>query len=170
MKKLPIAAACLLALAAPAHAGEGRAPVDLNKPVENPALVRALERAAREKSSAAKEALRVELQKAVYLAAILSDEIKTTPGKTPGSVVINEGSVIKFIGYEKTGKNYLPLFSDWNAITAYTKQNVNAFVLRAPDAWTFALKGTFDGIVINPAGSAFILDRPALESLHSPPK
>jgi SseB protein N-terminal domain len=168
--KLIIATAALLALAAAVHGGEAKTPVDLNKPVENPALVHALERAAREKSNAAKEALLVEVRKATYLAAILSDELKTSPGKTPGSVTINEGSLIKFIGYEKDGKNYMPLFTDWNAVRAYTKQDVDAFILRAPDAWSFVLNGKFAGVVINPAGSAFTLERSMIESLQKTTK
>jgi hypothetical protein len=162
--KLIIAITALLALAAVVHSGE--VAVDVNKPVENPALVRALERAAREKSNAAKDALLVEVRKATYLAAILSDELKTTPSKTPGNVTIEAGSLIKFIGYEKDGKNYLPLFTDWSAVRAYTKSDVNAFILRAPDAWSFVLNGKFAGVVINPSGSAFILDRSMIESLQ----
>ncbi|HKA31883.1 MAG TPA: SseB family protein [Candidatus Binatia bacterium] len=160
----------LLALAAAAQGGEAKAPVDVNKPVENPALVRALERASHEKSTAAKEAVLGEVRKATYLAAILSDELKTSPGKTPGSVMIEAGSLIKFIGYEKDGKNYLPLFTDWYAMRAYTKQDVNAFILRAPDAWSFVLNGNFAGVVINPAGSAFTLERPMIESLQKTSK
>lgn len=142
-----------------------RPPVDLNKPVENPALVQALERVAGDDSDDAKDALVRELQRANYLAAIIADEMKTTSPE-PGMTTIKAGSVIKFVTCEKDGQHFLPLFSDWAAIRAYTDQNVSTLVLPASEAWSFALDDdAYQGIVINPAHNALPLELPMVRYL-----
>ena len=65
----------------------------------------------------------------------------------------------------KQGKNYLLLFTDWDAIRAYTKEDVTAIVLPAKDAWSFfstTLAATNEGIVINPAHNALPLRKPMI--------
>ena len=37
----------------------------------------------------------------------------------------------------KQGKNYLVLFTDWEAIRAYTKEDVTAIGMPAREAWSF---------------------------------
>jgi len=150
-----------------AQAQPVRPPVDLNKPVENPALVQAMERVASDGSDQAKDALLTELRRANFLAAILTDEMKTTSTE-PGLTTIEKGSRIKFLAAGKDSKQYLPLFSDWQAIRAYTDLNVSALVLPAVDAWSFALQGdTYQGVVINPAHNALPLERPMLQFLST---
>ena len=137
-------------------------PVDLSQAVENPALVKALDLVATDGSNEAKDQLLVELQRANYLAAILTDEMKTT-GSVPGQLIVEKGSFIKFLTAESDGKRYLPLFSDWRAIKGYTPLDVTALVLPGREAWSFALQGsTYDGIVINPAHNSLPLDRSML--------
>ncbi len=147
-------------------------PVDLNTPVENPALVAALARVAAENTDDAKDALLAEIQQANYLAAMLTEGLSRSAGDQPGQVTIEQGSKLGVLCAESEGRNFLVLFSDWAAIKAYTDLKVSGWVLPARDAWALALQGeTYDGVVINPAHNALPMERPLLEFLlkHSGP-
>ncbi|BAV34212.1 hypothetical protein SCL_1921 [Sulfuricaulis limicola] len=140
--------------------------MDLNTAVENPSLVHAMDRVVSENSTAAKDLLLLELQRANYLAAMLPDGEKPSIGIKPGRTVLKKGTHFGVLSAGKDGKNYLVLFSDWKALKAYTKLEVTGWVLPAHDAWSFALQGsTYDGVVINPAHNALPLERPMLEFL-----
>lgn len=148
------------------NTGASAPPVDLDKPVENPRLVAALKRAADDDSDEAKDRLFREIQRANFLVAIYTDEMRFSPTPTPGHMIIQQGSRIKVLSLEAGGENYLPLFTDWAAIRAYTDDKVNTLVFPAADAWLFALKDkAYQGVVINPAGDALPMDREMLEYL-----
>jgi hypothetical protein len=163
LRALRLAFASFLVFGASACGGEP--PVDLNTAVENPSLVRAMNRVAAENTAAAKDLLLLELQRANYLAAMLPDGEKAL-GTKPGLTVLKKGTRFGVLSAGKGGKNYLVLFSDWKALKGYTKLEVTGWVLPARDAWSFALQGsTYDGVVINPAHNALPLERPMLEFL-----
>jgi hypothetical protein len=167
LSKLKASLASLLAAGAAAHGANIKPPVDLNTPVENPALVRAMSRVASDGSNAAKDALLLEIQRANYLAAMFTNEMKSTV-QGPGMMRIEKGSRIGLLSAEKDGKQFLVLFSDWEALRAYTTLSVSGMILPARDAWAFALQGdTYQGIVINPAHNALPLERPMLEYLRA---
>ena len=142
-------------------------PVNLNQPVENPALISALKHSSTDHSTKARGQLFQAVQGAIYLVAILTDEMKTTPNPDePGRMTIGQGSTIKFITASKGGKHYLPLFTDWPAIRTYTQQQVSGLVMPAQDAWAFALQdATYQGVVINPGPQCLEMERPMLEQL-----
>ena len=169
-QKFKIALASIFSVGISVQA-DGIAPVDLNKPVENPALVSAMERVAKENSNEAKDLLVHELKRANFIAAMLADKLIKKEGSKPGLISIEKGSQFGLLCAKKDGKNYLLLFTDWNAIKAYTDLNVTAMVLPAKDAWSFALEGnTYQGIVINPAHNAVPLERPMLEFFNQESK
>ncbi len=162
---LRFATAFLFVLALNASAETVTPPVNLNKPIENPALVRAIDRVAKENSDAVRNQLQRELQHANYLAAVLQDGDKSA-GLKAGKTTLKKGTRLNVLTAQKAGKHYLVLFTDWQALKAYTTLEVTGWVLPARDAWSFALKdAAFDGVVINPAHNALPLDRPMLESL-----
>lgn len=141
------------------------APVDLNKPVENQALSSAIDALANDPTESNKSHLVSALNKANLLAAILTDEMTTTE-QAPGQMTIQAGSRIKFLTAGKDGQTFLPLFTDWEAIRAYTDLNVSAMVPPSIEAWCFALQGgAYDGVVINPAHNALPLDHQMLQFL-----
>ncbi len=95
---------------------------------------------------------------------MLADNLVTKEGSKSGLITIEKGSQFGLLSAEKDGKNYLLLFTDWNAVSAYTKLNVTAMILPANNAWSFALESnTYQGVVINPAHNALPLERPILE-------
>ena len=142
-----------------------QAPVDLNKPVENPALLSAIDAMADEPTDSNRSKLLLALNGANLLAAILTDEMITAE-TAPGQTIIKAGSLIKFLTAGKDGQSYLSLFTDWNALRTYTNFNVSAMIFPSLDAWQFALQGnTYDGVVVNPAHNAVSLNRQLLQYL-----
>lgn len=145
-------------------------PADLSQPVENPALVDAIERMASDNSDAAKDAVLAEIQRATYLLAVVADETMIEPGEEDGEGTIAKGKEIEFVIAESDGLQFLPLFTDWKAIADYTgEMAVDGMVMSADEAWKFALQedAAYDGAVINPGGNALPLGRPMLEFLRS---
>ncbi|ENM5732232.1 SseB family protein [Vibrio mimicus] len=139
--------------------------IDVNQVVENPALVAAMDRVAREDSDAAKDELLKQLLQANYLAAMFTDGLKVSSGDG-NQRTIEKGSTFGVLSAESAGKNYLVLFTDWKALSQYTEQKVSGWILPSKDVWLFALQGsTYDGVVINPAHNALPLERPMLEYL-----
>ncbi|HCE2442470.1 TPA: SseB family protein [Vibrio parahaemolyticus] len=139
--------------------------IDVNQAVENPALVAAMDRVAREGSDAAKDELLKQLLQANYLAAVFTDGLKLSSDDT-NQRAIEKGSTFGVLSAESAGKNYLVLFTDWKALSQYTEQKVSGWILPSKDVWLFALESsTYDGVVINPAHNALPIERPMLEYL-----
>ena len=172
--KLSIAAFCLSMMVAAAQPSSAAQPPaapgkpDLNVPVANAALVLAMERLARDNSDAAKDALLLELNKANYLALSVGKGLSQGLVATQGQALLPAGARFDLLLAGKQGKNYLVLFTDWDAIRAYTQEEVTALVLPAQDAWSFfssTLAATCEGIVINPAHNALPLRKPMIAYL-----
>jgi type III secretion system (T3SS) SseB-like protein len=176
--KMPLAAVCMTVIlmaaqpSAAAQAAQGQAPMaaklDLNKPVVNAELSLAMDRLARDTSDAAKDALLLELNKANYLAVSVGKGLSEGIASSNGQALLPAGARFDLLMAGKQGKNYLLLFTDWDAIRAYTKEDVTAIVLPAKDAWSFfssTLAATYEGIVINPAHNALPLRKPMISYL-----
>lgn len=144
------------------------AKLDLNTPVANAALSLAMERLARDTSDAAKDGLLIELNKANYLALSVGKDLSGAIASPQGQAMLPAGARFDLVLAGKQGKNYLVLFTDWEAIRAYTKEDVTAIVLPAREAWSFfstTLAATCEGIVINPAHNALPLRKPMISYL-----
>ncbi len=140
-------------------------PVDIDTPVTNPALTAAMARLGEGGDQAAIEAVLRELNRAVYLVAILLDEASVTT-TSPGQATFNKGSVIKVLNCaDSNDRPLLPLFTDWDAIRKWTNTSVSTLVMPADQAWDFALS-QYQGAVINPAGPLLELSRDQLEDLR----
>ena len=148
---------------------EARPPVDLNKPVENPRLVAALDACADNATDEARAALCGELNRATYLAAVLTSQadVKTSESDR-GHVVFEKGRTIHILtAAGPDDKQMVLLFTDWSQIRSWTSQNVDALVMPAQEAWSVALMGdVHNGVIINPAGNSFTLSRAQLEALR----
>lgn len=142
--------------------------IDVNEPVENPNLSKAIDALARDPSEHNKTILLDELNKANYLAAIIPDEMKTTEPDVDGNMVIKKNSLIKIISAsDDQGNTFFPLFTDWKEIQSYIKTPVNSWILPAKDAWYMAIKGQeYHGVVINPGGNTLPLSMEQVQYLH----
>jgi hypothetical protein len=87
--------------------------IDLNRPIENLALVQAIAGVAADPSDSTKDNLLVELNRANFLAAMLADELKMNEVE-PGHVQIDAGSKFGVLSASSGGKNFLLLFTDWH--------------------------------------------------------
>ncbi|PCJ29987.1 MAG: hypothetical protein COA90_10715, partial [Gammaproteobacteria bacterium] len=120
-------------------------------------------------SDEAKDALLLELNKSNYLVAIFADEMHRTEPDENGQSVIEEDSLIKVLNTsDSQGNMFLPLFTDWDALTKYTDKPVSTLVFPPQDAWHWALKmADYHGIVINPAENALPLSREQIQYLNN---
>jgi hypothetical protein len=160
-----IGSAVLTLAAMAAHAQPAEPKLDLDKAVENPALVRAMDQLASTNSEATRDQLVGELQHAEFLAAILPVDGKNPLAGPPGAKILSKGTQFDVLAAGKDGKSYLLLFTDWAQLRMYTNKNVTGWVLPASDAWTFGLQKGFDGIVVNPAHNALPLRRDMVQYL-----
>ena len=145
----------------PASGTSVQPPVDLNKPVENPALSAALDGYVSSRSSEAEQELFRQLRSAVFLVPMLDDEMTMTPGAKTGSATIEKDSIIKILACpDSSGEDHLPLFTDWPAIQAWTDQKVSTLVMPASDAWSFVLSQLqYAGAIVNPGSQRLELSR-----------
>lgn len=142
-------------------------PVDLNRPIENPELVKAIDAFMTHNSEQTRRDVDIELRRAVYLLPFLADDdFHASEPDSEGQAVIEKDSLMKILLASDAQDNpLLPLFTDWMQIGAWTKETVNTLVLPAKDAWAFALDGQYAGVVLNPGGNALPLSQEALVEL-----
>jgi hypothetical protein len=142
-------------------------PIDLDKPVENPALSAALDGYVNNRCSETEQELFLQLRSAVFLVPMLADEMKMTPGTEPGVSTIEKDSLIKiFACADSSGADHLPLFTDWSAIQAWTNQKVSTLVMTASDAWSFVLSQPhYAGAFVNPGRQRLQLNRELVQYL-----
>ena len=160
-----LGAAVLLIAALAAQAQPEEPKLDLDKAVENPALVRAMEQLATTNSEANRDQLVGELEHAEFLAAILPVDAKMPLAGPPGATIVSKGTRFDVLASGKDGKSYLLLFTDWAQLRMYTNKNVKGWVLPASDAWAFGLQNGFEGVVVNPAHNALPLTRQMVQYL-----
>ena len=153
----------LATLAAQAQSAEPK--LDLDKAVENPALVRAMDDLAAGNTEAARDRLVGELQHGEFLAAIIPDDGKTPLTGPPGATIVSKGARFGVLASTRDGKSYLLLFTDWAQLRTYTNKNVTGWVLPASEAWAFGLAKGFEGIVVNPAHDALPLGHEMVQYL-----
>ena len=143
-------------------------PVDLNKPVENPQLKKAINAFKANQILKTQDDLGRQLNSANYLIAILADEMKTTLGETEGQATIEKGSLIKFLNcFNEEDECFLPAFTDWEEIRLWTTQDVSTMVMPSADLWDFVLHGDqYAGVVINPAGTLWQMSKDNIKALQ----
>lgn len=131
---------------------------DLNQPITNPDLVAALDALMQADTAATRQQVAVQLDWAIYLVAILDDELRPTPGDAPEQVMLQAGSRFGVLTADDgAGGQLLPIFTDWEAVRSWAARPVSALVMPAGDAWQFAVAGSYTGVLVNPAGQAVFL-------------
>ncbi|HEY3899917.1 MAG TPA: SseB family protein [Chthoniobacter sp.] len=144
---------------------EVKPPVDLNTPVENPAVVAAILSFAADRTPATQDALTRALRAANFLVPILTDEMHTTPSGE-GKTTIQAGSRIKILTCsDAAGAVHLPLFTDWPSIRRWTDQPVSTLVMTAKEAFEFGASDNHAGAVVNPGENALPLNKQLLAYL-----
>lgn len=130
-------------------------PVDLDRPLENPELKAAIQACFSSPTPEHRRVMAVRLCRANYLVASLVDEGGLQINPSTGAAHLAGGSKIGFLSIaDDAGKRYLPLFTDWDELRAYTSDKVAGMVLPADQAWDMitSAPADYDGVIINPAG------------------
>lgn len=135
------------------------------KPVENPALLKAIEAFASGDSQVSQDNLARELRRAVFLVPILSGSSNTNSDQR----VIGKESILKILTCtDETGAESLPLFTDWDEIHAWANRPVTTIIMPAADAWQFVLSQPhYAGVVVNPSGQSLPVSRTVVAYLAS---
>ncbi|XHR28921.1 MAG: SseB family protein [Chthoniobacteraceae bacterium] len=120
--------------------------------IENPQIIDAIERISTDRSEDAQREMTLALQRGLYLVPVFSGRLDTEP--------TDDQAVQVLVCTDENNDEYLPLFTDEEALKAWTQENVSAMVLTAPEAWDFILtQPECAGGVLNPGSSALPLNR-----------
>lgn len=140
-------------------------PVDLNKPVENPALVSAIARHADEANPRSLRALLEAVLAATFLAGMLDGTEGEAAADEASFAPLPKGSRIAILAVrDKEDRHLLALFSDWSGLRAWDGR-FSGLVMPASQALNFVIKNGYDGLVINPGGPSIQLDRKHVHAL-----
>lgn len=141
-------------------------PVDLNKPVENPEVVAAINAAANSQSPLLYAALTCALRDANYLVPIMQEGMIASPAGEEGQMIVHAGSRLNvFTCAAPDGGTLLPLFTDWDEIRRWIDVPVSTLVVPAKDAFAMASRDEYAGAVVNPGGQAVELSKELLGRL-----
>ena len=135
--------------------------VDVNKPVENPDFVSALDAYRAEPNAQTEAEFLRRIRTAHFLAPVdIAPPIDSEP-KPDGSVVLEKDTHIRFfLISSQDGKNYFPAFTDWGALREWSSQPPR----RTLDDYSAMLRQdeNADGVAINPFGQNLVLSPKAL--------
>jgi len=128
--------------------------IDVNKPVENPDLVAAIQNHANQNSNESTVQLVEAIRKAVFLAAIDESELnKQEIGK--GEIEIQKGSKFGILEIQNSdNRRLLALFSDWNEFRRCAPSDFSGLIMPSNQVSSYLQTGAYDGVVINPGGNA----------------
>lgn len=151
-----------------AYSNENKSTVDLNKPITNNELKKAIALNSRNNTKQSKAILVEELKKANFLVPIITDELYTEPVDEEGKTTVKKDSIIKIINTSTPdGKPVFAVFTDWDEIKAWTNQPVSTLVMPLSDVICMGLEQQYQGVVINPSGKFWYMDREILNNIKS---
>lgn len=134
------------------------------KEVTNPGLIAAIAKLETDSSEEAQMDLGDELQNATYLLPVFNDaeELENTSEEDE-----DEAPIQLLVCTNDDGTEFIPLFTDVDALNAWVKEPVNAMIFSADEAWDLILsQDDCGGAVINPGGQTLELDREQVELLY----
>lgn len=147
--------------------------IDVSKPVSNPRLTAAMDKLENEKSNSAQDSLFFELNKANFIALAMNFPTDDQPSNSKAQTTLPAGTKFDLLLTGKGGKKYLLLFTDWNAANKYLERDhpnekFKGIIFPSTEAWEFfngTLSSLCEGIVINPAYNALVLNKRLVNSL-----
>jgi hypothetical protein len=141
--------------------------IDVYKAIENPDLKRIISRFKDERTEANAMEFGKRLNRATFLSPMAMDEMKMSL-KDDGTTIVEVGSKIKLLNcFNEHGECFFPLFTDWDAIRAWTNQNVGGLIMPAIEAWEYVIEQPdyYKGIVINPNSDGWTLRQENIRNL-----
>jgi len=137
--------------------------------VENPELVKAMDKLATDKSRQTKLKLAVELNRANYLVPVKMDKMNASDTNKDGVVNLEKDSGIEVVAMsDGKGNDYMPVFTDIKSFESWASDDMKTIVLPADKVWKFVLsKSQYYGVVVNPGAKALPLKKKAIQFLAS---
>lgn len=143
--------------------------VDVNKPVTNPDLVKALELMREENTPGNQSRVLNEVMRAHFLAPVTITPVPKAEGED-GKAVLKEKTTIQFaLLTDSGGQAFFPAFTDWEELGKWSREeNRQTLILTFDDYAAMILdeEATAQGFVINPYGDSLPLNRSFVESLR----
>jgi hypothetical protein len=147
--------------------------IDVSKAVSNPRLTAAMDKLEIEKSNSAQDSLFSELNKANYIALAMNFPTDDQTSNQKAQITLPAGTKFDLLLTGKGGKKYLLLFTDWDAANKYLERDhpnkkFKGIIFPSKEAWEFfngTLSSLCEGIVINPAHNALVLNKRLVNSL-----
>lgn len=141
--------------------------IDVNKPINNPDLLQAIEEMKRSSSSDNLDKVLNEVMAAHFLSPVTITPIPQ-PGEN-GDIILKEKTTISFYKIEDERNNsYYLAFTDWDELRKWnSKEDIQAIVSTFDDYASMTLdeNGRGEGFVINPSGANICFTRSMIESL-----
>lgn len=142
---------------------------DINVPIENPELVKAMNTFFVEGNEANLMKVIDSLLPAKFLVLSVNDEMETEQTET--GTVIKKDSVLKFLQCVDNNDNvFLPLFTDWTEAGKWVQhdKNIGGFVMHTFEAFEFANRdGNYSGILINPGSEPWLMNTEQISNFLS---
>ncbi len=131
-------------------------------PVENPELIAAIEQLTAEGTTEAQDAVTNALLDAVFLIPTIPD------GEGEANDEDDDEMIQLMVCVDEEEREFLPLFTDVNALRAWKDETVTVMELPAFEAWDFILaQASCSGAVINPETHSLAVTREQVEYLQS---
>ena len=142
--------------------------IDVNKPVSNPGLKKAISAFYAEKTEANLQLFVNELKSATFLMVIMNDGLKFTPTDSAGVGVFEKGSKINFYMLtDSNGNSFHPLFTDWHEIDLWfeSREGISGLISPALDTFRFIQSDAkVTGLVINPASDNWTMTQQQIQT------
>jgi hypothetical protein len=145
-------------------------PFDITTPIVNPDLKQAIKVFNLNKSEQTLRGFDIALKKASFLVLINQDQIKTTKGEGANAVIIEKGSIIKFLKtFDQNNDSFLPIFTDWNEIDLWVKSRdgIAGWIMTINEVFALVLKSNDKGLVINPCSDRWTMTKEQINTFIS---
>ena len=139
--------------------------IDVNKPVENPKLVESMQRLLKEPNQQNENDFMEQVVDAIFLSPVKIDNIIENEGN---KITLEKDTKIQFIHFtDNDGKAFLPLFTDWNEIGKWSKEEgIQTLMLRMNDYKEMVSNNEiYSGVVINPYSENIMFSSQQLNTL-----
>lgn len=145
-----------------------KVPDNIDKIINNPELVKAIDDLARKNNRENKLKLMNELNEANYLVPVIADKIEESGKNSKGVINLDKDSDIKVLSMtDGKGSEYMPVFTDMESVDKWSAdKEFKTIAMPAEKVWTFVLsKEYYDGVVVNPGIKALPLKKESVKFL-----
>lgn len=139
--------------------------MDIDKPVENPELVRAIDNMIAAQTPE-NEAVMIAALKAAYFLAPVAIDPPPPPGDG-GATTFPEGTTINFdLLFDEEKRCFIPAFTDWGELRKWRNAaGQQTLVMRLEDYGQMLEREEYAGVAINPYGQNLVLNRERISFL-----